>query len=557
MPTRRISAIQWRWFLLVSVALLAFVLRIWGIGFGLPYVYHVDEHFYINTALKLGKGVIHNPPYAPAGLSNVLALEYGGYYVAEYLSGDISSPQEFEVAFRRDPSAFYLLARLTSALFGTLTCLVLYVLGKSAFGALTGLAAASLLAASFLHVRDSHYAVPDAALTFFIVLSIALAAVALRTRKRRFLYLAALAGGLATAMKWTALPVGLALAWASLWVGTANTRNAVRRLFGPTTIVMFALFALGFAVGSPQVLINPAPYINEALGLAAAGRAGGFTIWEVDTLPGWLFYGKALLIGVGPGLLILGLAGILRRLLQSMKTFDKVNILIVLFPLSYYLVMGSTRNYFSRYALPLIPFVALFAAEMIASEVSWAFARGQRRLGWAVGIALVVGALAEPLANTIRHDVILTREDTRTLAKQWIETHLPAGSRVAVDWPTHSPPLSTPESRVPDSIRVYDVMVVGRVGLSDHPLDWYRNEKIEYLVSSSFIYDLPLVHKEWEEDRRAFYATLDQDLRLLYAVEPGSGSVKTPFAFDEIYGPIVSLWQRERPGPTIRIYEVE
>ena len=29
-----------------------------------------------------------------------------------------------------------------------------------------------------------------------------------------------------------------------------------------------------------------------------------------------------------------------------------------------------------------------------------------------------------------------------------------------------------------------------------------------------------------------------------------------PFVFDEIYGPVASLWQRERPGPTIKIYQL-
>jgi hypothetical protein len=29
-----------------------------------------------------------------------------------------------------------------------------------------------------------------------------------------------------------------------------------------------------------------------------------------------------------------------------------------------------------------------------------------------------------------------------------------------------------------------------------------------------------------------------------------------PFLFDEIYGPVISLWQRERPGPTIRVYQI-
>ena len=31
---------------------------------------------------------------------------------------------------------------------------------------------------------------------------------------------------------------------------------------------------------------------------------------------------------------------------------------------------------------------------------------------------------------------------------------------------------------------------------------------------------------------------------------------KLPFIFDEIYGPAVSLWQRERPGPVLKIYAV-
>jgi hypothetical protein len=29
------------------------------------------------------------------------------------------------------------------------------------------------------------------------------------------------------------------------------------------------------------------------------------------------------------------------------------------------------------------------------------------------------------------------------------------------------------------------------------------------------------------------------------------------FIFDEIYGPAISLWQRERPGPTIKVYRLK
>jgi hypothetical protein len=63
---------HWHWLLLGFITLSALILRVWGIGFGLPYLYHLDEHYYINTALKLGSGVVNNPPYAPTGFSNVL-----------------------------------------------------------------------------------------------------------------------------------------------------------------------------------------------------------------------------------------------------------------------------------------------------------------------------------------------------------------------------------------------------------------------------------------------------------------------------------------------------
>ncbi len=554
---RRIFDTQGHWLLLGPISLFALILRIWGNGFGLPYLYHVDEHYYINTALKLGAGVLHNPPYAPTGLSNLLLAEYGIYYLVGKLTGSFASLQEFESAFRRDPSMFYLLGRATSAVLGTATGLGLYIIGKSLLTRTAGLIAAGFLAVSFLHVRDSHYAVPDAALTFFVTLAIALSIVGIRTNKRRYVYLAALAGGFAVAMKWTAPPVALAVGWASIWVGVGSNKSIIGRLLSWTTVFTILLFALGFALGSPQLVINPIPYINEGLELAGAGSKGGFERWQIDTLPGWLFYGKTLLYGVGPVLLMLGLLGVLRRLILIVKTGDKVSILLLLFPVTYYLLMGSTRNYFARYTLPLVPFIALFAAETFIVVAIWAATRRWRSLSWAVVGILLIGAVVQPLIKSIRHDVILTRQDTRTLAKEWIENHIPAEAKVAVEWPTFGPPLSTPEGLTPYSHKVYLVDVIDGTGLSRHPVIWYREQGFDYLISSSFIYNIPLSFEEWDVERRNFYTSLDQELRLVKEFRPSTEEGELPFIFDEIYGPVISLWQRERPGPIIKIYKLD
>lgn len=540
---------------LAGILTLALGLRIWGIGFGLPYVYHYDEHFYVNTALKLGAGVMNNPPYTPTGLPNILSGEYAGYYVVGKVLGVFASPQEFEAAYRSDPTVFYLLARLTIAVLSTATVLVLYLLGKTAADPTTGLKAAGLLTVSFLHVRDSHYSVPDIAMPFFVVLAVGLATVGVRHGKRRYTYLASVAGGLAVAMKWTGLPVAVAVWWASVCVESEAQKSTIGKLLNQTVVFTILLFALGFALGSPQILINPAPYLNEVLGQYGAGQAGGFEIWQVDTLPGWLFYGKTLLYGVGVVLLALGIAGGLRRLISVVKTGDKMSVLLLSFPLTYYMLMGSTRHYFARYALPLVPFMALFAAEAIVTVWAWGAAR-RTRLGWCLAALLVVAAIAQPLAQSIRHDLLLTRQDTRTPAKQWIEATIPGGAKIAIDWPVYGPPLSTPERVVPYSNKVYDVTILRGTGLSDRPVAWYREQGFDYLIASSFIYNIPLVYEDRDAERRAFYASLDQELKLVQEFHPYESDSAPPFTFDEVYGPAVSLWQRERPGPTLKIYEV-
>ncbi len=542
--------------LLAAIFLAALALRLWGIGFGLPYVYHYDEHFYVNTALKLGIGVINNPPYAPTGLSNLFFVEYGCYYIGGKVLGLFASPQEFEAAYRADPTIFYLLGRLTSAMLGTMTVLALYILGRMIGGPAVGLSAAGFLAASFLHVRNSHYAVPDIAMAFFVTLTVMFAVAGVCQGKQQYVYLAGLSGGLAVAMKWSALPIAITVAGLSIWVQAKATDSRIGRLLNRIVLLTVLSFGLGFALGSPQILYNPAPYLREAINQQKAGEAGGFGIWQVDTLSGWLFYGKMLLNGMGLILVILGLIGGLRQLALAVKKSDGLRALVLSFPLTYFALMGTTNHYFARYALPLMPFVALFAAEMLIALVTCFGARWNGRArGLAVALAAI--ALAQPLAYSVRHDLLLTRQDTRTLAKEWIELHIPAGAKIAVDWPVHGPPLSTPERTVSGGRNIYDVLDIGGTGLFEHPLEWYYENGFDYLIATSFIYRIPLVYADMDARRREFYASLSNHLALVQEIRPYKGNDEPPFEFDQIYGPFTSLWQLERPGPTLKIYALQ
>ena len=113
----------------------------------------------------------------------------------------------------------------------------------------------------------------------------------------------------------------------------------------------------------------------------------------------------------------------------AVRNRDSVSFVLLAFPLTYYLVMGASRHYFARYALPLVPFAALFAAEAIVALLPRV---GTRHVGLASrpsSAILVVAAVAQSLAQDVAHDVLLTRHDTRTLAKNWIEANIPASDK--------------------------------------------------------------------------------------------------------------------------------
>jgi hypothetical protein len=513
---------------LASILGLSLLLRIWGIHFGLPYEYHIDEPTYVSAALNLGAGIIGRQTN-PTGFSNLLFGEYAAYFIIGRLLGLFPSASAFEQAYRTDPSMFLLLGRLTSVIFGTLTVWTLYQLGKLLYGVSGGLMAAALLAVAFLHMRDSHYAVPDITMVSLAWLAILLAVWAVSKGRLRYLTLAGVFAGLAVATKWSAWPIIF-----SMLLAVFYTNQRVGLLSRGLLLLLGC--AVGFIAGGFQLFLQPSTYFNYALRELQAGEGGGFGIWLVDTVPGWLFYLKTLTYGLGIILLAFALFGSLLYLVRAVRKGREagVELIILAFPLVYFLVMGATRHYFARYALPLIPFMTLAAAGGILF-LSQQLARNRPKFAWSIAAVLLVAAMASSLIASVRHNVLLTRTDTRTEAKEWIESHIPAGTRIAVDWPVHGPPLATSETSISHSPKSYEVVSIGGSGLSEHPVSWYREQGFDFVIVSSFISEIPVVYEDLNQTRRSFYASLDRELSLVQEFQPSDTDTFSAFVFDEIW----------------------
>ena len=108
---------------IIVVLSLAFALRVTGIGFGLPYVYHQDEPIIVNHAMSIGAGGWNTHFFViPPFTIYLFFLIQGLFFCLGKLSGAFKNTSDFALMFMSDPSSAYLLGRFfIGTVFGTAT----------------------------------------------------------------------------------------------------------------------------------------------------------------------------------------------------------------------------------------------------------------------------------------------------------------------------------------------------------------------------------------------------------------------------------------------------
>ena len=367
---------------------LAFSLRLVGIQFGLPYLYHADEPIVVNHALAYGVGDF-NPHFfkIPPLVSYLLFVTYGFYFLGGRMLGLLRAPEDFEHLFYKDPSSFYLMGRfIFGVLAGTATVYFFYRLILKWFGHERALLSAFLLAVSFLHVRDSHYIYLDTPLVLILVLGFffVLSLVSSKNRLSLHLFNGAMIG-LATAAKYN----GAALAIPYLYV-TLFTADKKR-------ILGFCVLS-GGAAAVTYFLLNPYSLLDFGFfwkEIAAQAKSHGGV--------GWTHHLKYSLIeGVGPPLFFLGLGGMIR----AANPWNPTRAPFIIFLLAYYALLALAGQPYDRYVLPLLPFLVFFAADFVLT-LAERFKAGRRLL-----LGILIGGLALPslvksiLFDRLLHDII-------------------------------------------------------------------------------------------------------------------------------------------------------
>jgi hypothetical protein len=472
----------WRQALLIgAVVLLAAALRLWAIGWGLPYVDHPDEPAVAESAFGMLRNHDWNPRFFDYPSFYLYALRvvfeahwrYGlaaGLYDGATHLPHFSRPYLHPSANYLATPGFFLWGRALSALFGTLTVAIVYAVGRRWWSAPAGLAAAAVLATLPFHVRNSQYITVDAATAMTTLIAIA---AALRLLDRGDLLSYALAGigaGLAAATKYNAGAVVLSLltAHAFHW-GRAALRQGWRVLWAGLC-AMVAFVAL-----TPYSVLTYSHFMH-GISIQYHDYAGGS---HGDLLGRWPVGGYArffLTEGLGP---LPSLAAALGLGAVALRR-SRAGLVVLAFVAPYLLFFLSWPEHFFRNLLPLFPPLALFAGVGIATAARYLARRlgvaqpgesNQRRLGGGLAAALALLVVGVPLVNAVQLDLFDTRADPRIEAGAYIEASLPRGAPIAAE-------LNPAQLRD-------DTAVMPVASLAEHDLSWYRAHGIRYLVANT------------------------------------------------------------------------
>lgn len=452
--------------LLALILVAGLALRLWGIGFDLPDLYHPDEDAIIMPAIHIIKTGDLKPIRMEYGTLHIYVLTAVSavVFLLSVRDGYIQSVDQLAFFERGTYPAvyphpeYYLAARGVSAIMGTGVVLLVYLLARRLGNERLGLIAAALAALTPALVLDAHFATTDTPLMFWVSLSLYLLVRSYDSWNEDNMWAYAGAGlvcGLAASTKYNGVILAVPLLLVPvLRVQKLEDAIRMRVLIGPLAMIA------GFLIGTPFALLDlPAflEWFGYSLRLYNRPQAPPVSAWQWHL--NYHFTSPHALI------FVLGLVG----LSLAFYYWRKRAIILNTFVLVLWLAILDQTNYQTRMWLPSAPLFMIGAALSLDLLIQKAvdFLASRRLDGRLAYLPLLL--ILPLLATSIQYGKNLQGGDVRTLAARWIAENIPAGTPIAGDY--FMPNIDAQKWPVTKVFYLFD-----------QDLDWYRERGIEYLV---------------------------------------------------------------------------
>lgn len=397
----------------------AAVLRFWGLNWDDGFGFHTDEGKFNEFSREL------HPPWHPNFFNKGALLLYLYRAIAELLAAT-GHPH-----WLHNPGQFALIGREVSAGASLLTVLLVLLIGWRSYRYGVGVWAMLLLSGVVLAIQHAHFGTTDSLLTLELLLLTALCLHYLHRGGWLSMAGAGVVLGLSVATKMTAVLFGFWPLFALLLRVQQQGEGwgeRIRVLLRHGSVLAGAALVACF-VGSPYYFLDWRGLLHSMQVEAAvvtAGRAD-YTNQFIGTIP-YLYQLYNALVTMGPPLVLLGLAGWGYLLVRGLRGRGATDLLLVVGPTLYLLVIGRMYAKYTRYLLPLLPFLCLYGGLLL--DALW------RRGGWQRWLSRLGGGTV--VALTAGYGILFAvgvygQPDPRLVASAWVYQQVKRGSVLLYD----------------------------------------------------------------------------------------------------------------------------
>jgi hypothetical protein len=406
--------------LLVSL-LLTITFSIEGINWGRVECWNPDE-VALRSIFKKNK-----PPFEPATFTKPPFHTYLTYFTVlqgvHVLEGWGKKEQKYfehSTNYNAEKNRFNDVV-LLGARFLTLTLylgsvLLAFAIAYQFWGLVAARITALFMATSAGFIAVNHFLTADSPMLFWMLLAFFFAQRILTKGTWPPYLLAGLFVGLATATKYNALAVGMAIPVAH-WLRSTNLKQA---LFSPRMILGVLMVPTGFILGCPYAVLDHKNFVKDFMynytvapkyGGQVSGHSYGDFIARMTEILGWPgAIWVALAVAASLIVVIIG-----KRPALSVKGFVLAASVILL----YYLKIGAFARIETRFVLPVVPFLLLIigpALELCARKP----------------VLIYLSLIPVLTYNCICSFYVGIRfaDDPRMAAQTWVRSHITNGSSI-------------------------------------------------------------------------------------------------------------------------------
>ncbi|HSX39334.1 MAG TPA: glycosyltransferase family 39 protein [Candidatus Saccharimonadales bacterium] len=404
---------------LILIFLLALVLREVGINHDLPFVFHPDEPSIIRTALGMRFDL--NPHHFdwPHLYFYINYFMYIVFARVRNLFEVLGFKSALGILWN-DGQIFYLLTRALSALLGALTVFFIYLTGKEIFNKKVGLVSALVFALIPFHVLDSHNALIDVPMVFFLSISLYFCAKIYNSADSKNYLLAGIFAGFASSTKYNGGLVVISIVLAHF----LRRINLKQSLFDKKGIFLLftagILFLVAFFAGSPYALFDYKTFLRTD------GPNGAF--WQFTNVGkvSFIIHLKQFYISISDKLVgDFGYTFFYLFLIGSILTFLRIikgdfgKLLFLLIPAWFFIFyISGFEKYRSHYFIIAFPYIAILGSYYLVLLNEFLSKRYTRS-----ATLIFLMALAVPLIMSLLVDYAYLHDDTRSTLYKWLQLH--------------------------------------------------------------------------------------------------------------------------------------